>query len=581
VRYLNGEAGGDVKFIWEMNRHQQLVRLAQAYYLTKEERYAAVLAQLLSAWIDQNPPGVGINWVSSLEVAIRAIAWCWCWHLTKDAPIWDDERLALFLGQLWHHAHHVERFDSIHHSPNTHLTGEALGLLYVGRCFPLFDRAARWRACGLDTLRSEIDYQILADGMHYERSTGYHRYTLECYLHAYVLARSEPSELAQFRSVLPRLAEVSRALRRDDGTWPVLGDEDGGRLLRLGDAKPTDHDPLLAIAAALFDRPAWAAGDDKGVDDEAWWLVDEEEWGALAAWSMERGQPAWQDAALADAGYYVARDRQPGRRWYCLVDGGPHGGKGTGHAHSDLAHVEIAYGDRHLVSDPGCPSYTADPLLRDWFRSERAHACLCADDFPMAIPNGPFSWYEVCGRPEVTLHDDGALSVVDVEYSRDTGNAFLQHKRQVVLVRGFGIAVYDSVVTSAPTALELRWPIPLAPAEIRMSAGDRSARACVGPATIEWFWPAAATPPRVTLVTATSSASYGEQRPSSIVALRSSAAQALSMTTCFAADNGSWQPVVIDDQHIILAIVQGARRRELVLRHGTTPVLRLPSNDSR
>src|SRR6185503_19330670 len=29
LRFMNGETGGDVKWIWELNRHEHLVRLAQ------------------------------------------------------------------------------------------------------------------------------------------------------------------------------------------------------------------------------------------------------------------------------------------------------------------------------------------------------------------------------------------------------------------------------------------------------------------------------------------------------------------------------------------------------------------------
>ena len=33
-----------------------------------------------------NPPGVGINWASSLEAALRIIAWCWTLQLFRQAP---------------------------------------------------------------------------------------------------------------------------------------------------------------------------------------------------------------------------------------------------------------------------------------------------------------------------------------------------------------------------------------------------------------------------------------------------------------------------------------------------------------
>ena len=42
---------GDSKVVWELNRHQWLVHLGQAYRLTGDERYAVVAAGHLRAWM--------------------------------------------------------------------------------------------------------------------------------------------------------------------------------------------------------------------------------------------------------------------------------------------------------------------------------------------------------------------------------------------------------------------------------------------------------------------------------------------------------------------------------------------------
>ena len=77
VAYMGGVGGGDVKVIWELSRHHHLVRLAQGYFLDRDESKVESLLVLLDEWIEQNPHGRGINWTSSLEIAFRAIAWCW------------------------------------------------------------------------------------------------------------------------------------------------------------------------------------------------------------------------------------------------------------------------------------------------------------------------------------------------------------------------------------------------------------------------------------------------------------------------------------------------------------------------
>src|SRR5436190_5050304 len=85
----NPEAG-DPKVVHEINRHQHLVTLARAYVYTEDERYASVAVAQMDSWIDQNPPGMGINWTSSLEVALRALSWMWALFLLLPSRHLDD-----------------------------------------------------------------------------------------------------------------------------------------------------------------------------------------------------------------------------------------------------------------------------------------------------------------------------------------------------------------------------------------------------------------------------------------------------------------------------------------------------------
>jgi hypothetical protein len=60
--------------------------LGQAYLLTGDERYAQTFVAHLDGWMGQNPPKLGVNWMSSLEVAFRAISWLWAFYFFKDSP---------------------------------------------------------------------------------------------------------------------------------------------------------------------------------------------------------------------------------------------------------------------------------------------------------------------------------------------------------------------------------------------------------------------------------------------------------------------------------------------------------------
>ena len=70
IDYLDAGVAGDKKIIWELNRHQHFMTLGRAYWHTGDELFAQTFVAHLGAWMDGNPPKLGINWASSLEVGV-------------------------------------------------------------------------------------------------------------------------------------------------------------------------------------------------------------------------------------------------------------------------------------------------------------------------------------------------------------------------------------------------------------------------------------------------------------------------------------------------------------------------------
>ena len=187
---LDPLGGGDPKVVWELNRHAHFVTLGQAYWLTDDDRFAAAFVDQASAWIDANPVGMGVNWASSLEVAFRSIAWLWALGLCVDSAEVTPDFFARLLKSLIAHGRNIERYLSYYFSPNTHLTGEALGLFYLSLALPEMNRAEGWRNLGLQILLDQATKQVRADGVYFEQSSYYHRYTTDFYTHLFALARA-------------------------------------------------------------------------------------------------------------------------------------------------------------------------------------------------------------------------------------------------------------------------------------------------------------------------------------------------------------------------------------------------------
>jgi hypothetical protein len=400
VNYLDAGVTGDKKIVWELNRHQYFATLGQAYWLSGDERYAETFAAHLGSWMDQNPPKLGINWASSLEVAFRSISWLWALYFFKDSPALTASLFLWTLKFLYLHARHLETYLSTYFSPNTHLTGEALGLFYLGTLLPEFHGAARWRDTGRRILLEQMARHVQPDGVYFEQSSYYHRYTTDFYTHFLILSRLNAEAVpTEVEEKLQLLLDHLMYITRPDGTTPLFGDDDGGRLMILDQRAPNDFRASLGTGTAVFGR-----GDYKYVAAEAaeetLWLLGPQ---GLAEFDrVVAREPALQSKAFASGGYYVMRDGWTAAANYLLIDSGPHGVDNCGHAHADALSFELAVRGETLLVDPGTYTYTGSQEMRDWFRGSSAHNTLTVDGQSSSTPSGPFSWSSIATSEALT-----------------------------------------------------------------------------------------------------------------------------------------------------------------------------------
>ena len=211
IAFLDFDLVGDHKVIWELNRHQHLVTLAQAGF------HDEVIAQW-THWQRANPYPLGINWASTLEVAFRALSWLWVRHLIGDFH--PDLIPALHL-----HGWYIEHFLSTYFSPNTHLLGEGAALFAIGVMCPQIAEAARWQKRGWRIILEQAKTQVRPDGFHFEQSVYYHIYARDFF--AFARALTTKTDLDQtIEKMDAALAILSQA-----GRLPNFGDDDGGHVI--------------------------------------------------------------------------------------------------------------------------------------------------------------------------------------------------------------------------------------------------------------------------------------------------------------------------------------------------------------
>jgi hypothetical protein len=433
IPYLDFARAGDHKYIWELNRHQHLVLLAQAYSLTGRAEYLREAQTQVSHWLAENPPLRGINWTSALEIAFRAFSWVWLDALAGNS-LPQDFRQG-FCNALYLHGCFLERNLSVYFSPNTHLLGEAVALHTLGALYPAFPRSHCWQALSSEVVSEQMKRQVRDDGSHFEQSTYYHVYALDMFLWHELLAETS----ALYKDKLRRMADYLAALLGPAETIPLIGDDDGGRLFHPYGERTGFGRATLATCGVRFERPQWVHLKEDLAEQAAWW-VGKEALGkeALGKEALD-AKPAPREnrsRLFPDSGMAVmtAGDVQ------IIVKAGGFGPGSAGHSHSDALSFVCRRGRNWWLVDSGTYSYL-DPQWRNRFRGSAAHNTVRIDGKDQAMPVGPFRWME---RPEVWILEWSSTEDRDSLDAECRYSGFV-HRRRFVFLKESTLFVLDQV----------------------------------------------------------------------------------------------------------------------------------------
>ena len=424
IPYLDLASAGDHKLIWEVNRHQHLVLLAQAIVITGRAEYFDTVVHQLEHWWAENQFQRGINWASALEVAFRALSWIWIWHLVGERMSASFRQR--FLAELYRHGLHLEYNLSIYFSPNTHLLGEAVALHALGRLFPGFPRADRWRDLGRETVLSHMNSCVKKDGSYFEQSTYYHVYALDMFAFHAVLEDVPES----YRDGLARMAEFLSSITNASGDLPFLGDDDGGRFFSPYGPRSRFARATLATASLLLGERFFAYSQPDADEIASWWL------GPERCTTSEGDALEIHSRRFEVSGIVVMRCGAV----CALFDAGPFGPGSAGHSHSDTLSLVVTRGDQEVLIDSGTYSYM-DPEWRSAFRGSSAHNTIRIDGRDQGTSAGPFRWAQ---KPEVSLFDFASDAARDRAVALCRYQGF-SHARTVEFSNGNEFEIVDQI----------------------------------------------------------------------------------------------------------------------------------------
>ena len=422
---------GNVKNIWEKNRHHHLTVMSAAYALTKDEKYAFAVAEQLQDWLVKNPFPLGVNWNSSLELGIRLISWVWVDRLLRGSEV--HEVLFGKSGVLWSSIYWHQWLISQHYchgsSANNHLIGEMAGLFISSCHWSVFPSSKNWQSLAWNILEQEISRQTFTSGLNREQAFPYHIFTTEFFLLAGIEAQMHQVSVSdQYQNLVRKMLEVIPPLMDLGGNLPRYGDGDEGIVLQIRPHQSSRTDWLFRLGRQWLGATVPLPNNDGNLAAS---LIN-----FPASDTVKNLPPLANSVAFADAGLYVlAQNRGTPEEIVCLADAGDLGFLSiAAHGHADALSFTLSVGGVPIIIDPGTYVYHAESHWRSYFRSTKAHNTIALDRLDQSEPEGTFLWTKkaktkVLDWQETT--DGGRLIAEHDGYTRlDEG---IVHRRQLTL----------------------------------------------------------------------------------------------------------------------------------------------------
>jgi len=400
-RDIQPKSGADIKVPWELARCQHLPQMAVMYGIARRgtEVYNQLSPEVLLRefrnqvldFISANPPRFGVNWVCTMEVAIRVSNWLLaCDIFQNNGAKLDSGFMQEFSKSILQHGLHI--VNNLEYSKNltsNHYLSNIAGLLFVAAHLPEHEESSRWHDFAVQELVKEMEKQVYDDGTDFEASTCYHRLVLELFffstwfavVHDQRFSGENYSDTAEaifgeeYVQKLHKMFDAVMYLLKPNGRMPQIGDNDSGQFFKLYLRGTLDMRYLLALGAVFFNEPKWKIKEYFRTEDDTddipevlmlYGSAGKKKWEMLS-WSSLNGI---KSKAFSDSGWYVMREGKN----YCIVSCGPNGQNGNGgHSHNDKLSFHLFVDGRDVVVDPGTFVYTSNPEWRNRFRSTDFH----------------------------------------------------------------------------------------------------------------------------------------------------------------------------------------------------------------
>ncbi|MDM5157368.1 alginate lyase family protein [Bacillus sp. DX1.1] len=411
---------GDIRFTWETNRHLFFVNLALQYKTGNNPEALNILKEHFYAWVRENPFLKGVNWASSMEIAIRAYQWMITYCILSE--IEDEKFLKDLLKGITNSTQYVFKNLSLHSSANNHLILEvAIGSMIGYFLKPIYKQS--WFEIGQKILKEQIPLQVYEDGVNKEQAVHYHAFVLDSILqyNLFLRAISKPPlyekhiyEMVKFLGYLQQGGSVTEIGDSDDAKIIDVNGEDKNYYLYILQLASIYYGEQFIEFSSLY--PEVALFNTGNFDN-----LKQHEYDSF--YEFKHG------------GYEFLNHNNH----YLIFDVGSLGfGAIAAHGHADALSLVYHFNKKPILVDPGTYIYNIESNWRDYFRKTSSHNTLSDNNNDQSVMNGPFLWSK---KTHAKLIDSGETEEIIYMSGEHDGYSPNTHKRAITYMKEQGIVI--------------------------------------------------------------------------------------------------------------------------------------------
>ena len=337
----------DPKDFWEIARGWQWL---PAIIKAKEAKNTQEVINKITCWLDKNHYPNGLAWSVGLDVAIRAINLFIIYQITQEKSL---------LKYLHEHFIYLEKM--IYYSRgtirNNHYLGELTCLAILSLFFSNKNTVKLKKL-----LEIEIDRQFYSDGVNFEQSIRYHKFSLEFVLLAKIFLNINVANIE-------KSAEFLLATKKPENNWPSIGDDDLGCVVRLNSIPLSDDYLDIINLSGLMTNNEELLNGNNIISPLAEFFLPQIKDKLKNIKFQINPQKTF---IFPKGGYFIHRTGWSEDDNYLLIKFGPH----KWHAHADLFHLELSIKGIPILVDSGTFRYNDATQERKYFRSTAAHNTL-------------------------------------------------------------------------------------------------------------------------------------------------------------------------------------------------------------